>query len=384
MRMRVLLALFALLTASTLAAPSSAAVAARRAVAVSQGDLARKLDQQLTDAAASRGFGGALIVEIKGKVVLKGGWGLANRETGGGFTADTPAQVGSITKTFTGLLASQLMAEGRLDPNAQLRAYLPNAPEPAASATINALLTHSAGLSDYCGDDFDTRTRAELISVCMARPLEFPAGSSHYSNMGVSFVAAAMEAIIGKPWEESLRQRIWGPLRMRDTGWTFPGRSNANFAVGYLENKPQGVISDNIAALHGADWNLKGNGGIQASASDMLRLFHGMMAQPAAVRAIELVSHADGDAPEVKEGYGLFFRLDDTGKPYRVGHGGSDGTFFSYFAWYPQQDAFVYFVGNNGEGPVKNELKDVLKAVQAELGIGAAAPPKPPTAPAGA
>ena len=99
------------------------------------------------------------------------------------------------------------------------------------------------------------------------------------------------------------------------------------------------------------------------------------------MRAIQLQPHADGDAPEVKEGYGLFFRLDDEGEPYRIGHGGSDGTFFSYFAYFPQQDAFFYFVGNNGEAPVKNELKDVLKAVQAELGIDAAVPPKQSTPP---
>ena len=71
------------------------------------------------------------------------------------------------------------------------------------------------------------------------------------------------------------------------------------------------------------------------------------------MRDILLNPHADGDAPEVKEGYGLFFRHDATGKLYRVGHGGSDGVFFAYFAWYPQHDAFIYFVGNNGEEPVR-------------------------------
>ena len=366
--------LFAILLAFTVAADASASAPAHRHVAVVRGALAQALDAQLTEAARARGFGGALVVEVQGKLVLKGGWGLADRERNLDFTADTPAQVGSITKTFTGLLASQLMAEGRLDPNAALRTYLPSAPDPAASATINQLLTHTAGLSDYCGDDFAPRTRAELISVCMARPLEFPQGSSHYSNMGVSFVAAAMEEITGKPWEDSLRQRIWRPLGMTNTGWTFPGRSNAGFAVGYLEGANQGVISDRIAALRGADWNLKGNGGIQASAADMHRFFKGIRRQPAAVRAILLQSHADGDAPEVKEGYGLFFRLDDQGKPYRVGHGGSDGTFFAYFAWYPQQNAFVYFVGNNGEDPVRAELRGVLKAVQESIGITPPAP----------
>ncbi len=91
--------------------------------------------------------------------------------------------------------------------------------------------------------------------------------------------------------------------------------------------------------------------------------------------------HADADTPEVKEGYGLFFRLDEGGKPYRVGHSGSDGVFYSYLAIYPQQNAFFYFVGNNGEEPVTEQLRHVLKAVQDGIGIGVAAPAKSPEKP---
>jgi len=362
--------LFALLLALALAAPSQALEPpAPSRVEVADGPLAQALDRQLTDAAVNRGFGGAVVIEVRGKVVLKGGWGLANRAAGEQFTADTPAQIGSITKTFTGLLAAQLITEGKLDPNAPLRRYLPAASEPGASVTLNETLTHSGGLDDYCGDDFSPRTRAELLSVCMAMPLKFPKGSSHYSNMGVSFGAAAIEHVTGKPWEDLLAERVWGPFGMRDTSWAFPGRSSANFARGYQEGVDQGVISDRIAVLNGADWHLKGNGGMQASAADMHRFFRGVMAQPQAVRDILLKPHADGDDPKVKEGYGLFFRSNAEGQLYRVGHGGSDGVFFAYFAWYPAHDAFVYFVGNNGEEPVRNELRDVLKALQDDLGV---------------
>jgi hypothetical protein len=65
----------------------------------------------------------------------------------------------------------------------------------------------------------------------------------------------------------------------------------------------------------------------------------------------------------VAEGYGLFFRTDETGKLYRVGHSGSDGTFFSYVGWFPQTDVQFYFVGNNGEDQVKPLLRDVLSTV---------------------
>lgn len=365
--MRLLLA-FVLLFA--LAAPAQAASPPTpRRVEIADGAVAQAIDRQLTDAAVNRGFGGAVVIEVRGKVVLKGGWGLANRATGVQFTADTPAQIGSITKTFTGLLAAQLITEGKLDPNAPLKRYMPAAAEPGASVTLNETLTHSGGLSDYCGVDFAPRTRAELLTVCMAKPLEFPKGTSHYSNQGVSFGAAAIEHVTGKRWEDLLEERVWKPFGMKDTGWTFPGRSNALFAHGYQSDVDQGVISDRIAALNGADWHLKGNGGMQASAADMHRFFRGIMGQPQAVRDILLKPHADGDDLKVKEGYGLFFRSNSEGVLYRVGHGGSDGVFFAYFAWYPAHDAFIYFVGNNGEAPVRDELRGVLKALQDDLGV---------------
>lgn len=361
--------LIVLATLLALLAPVAAAETPARQVEIADGAMAQAIDRQLSEAAAQRGFGGAVIIEVRGKVVLKGGWGLANRETGVPFTADTPAQIGSITKTFTGLLAAQLIAEGRLDPTAPLKRYLPGAAEPGASVTINETLTHSGGLADYCGDDFAARTRDELLDVCMAMPLQFTKGSSHYSNMGVSFGAAAMEHVAGRPWAVLLEERIWKPFGMKDTGWTFPGRSNATFAHGYTDGADQGVISDRIASLNGADWHLRGNGGMQVSAADMHRFFRGIMAQPQAVRDILLKPHADGDSPEVREGYGLFFRSNSEGVLYRVGHGGSDGVFFSYFAWYPAHDAFIYFVGNNGEKPVREELRGVLKALQDEIGV---------------
>ena len=58
-----------------------------------------------------------------------------------------------------------------------------------------------------------------------------------------------------------------------------------------------------------------------------------------------------------------------------VGHSGSDGVFFSYFCFYPQQKAFFYFVGNSGEDPVVAQLKAVLKMLEDALGVGAAAGP---------
>ena len=345
-----------------------------------QGDIAQSLDVGLTEA-TQHGFGGAVLLEDKGVPILKAGYGYANRDKKTPFTVGTVGQIGSITKPMTALAILELAREGKLDVEKPVKTYLASAAEPAASATLHQLLTHHAGLTDYCGDDFDRLTKADLLAKCMARPLEHPVGEDHYSNMGYSILAAVIEQVSGKDWETYLREHIWAPLGMQRTGFAYVGDANrADFAVGYLNDKPQGVISDEIAKLHGADWNLKGNGGIQSTAADMERFWRGLTARTPGVSPVVVHGMTTPHDPiegEAWEGYGLAVRLDANGKPYRIGHSGSDGTFFSYFGWLPQQDIFIYVVGNNGQDNVKPIVSTVLKAALAMNAL-----PKPAAAPA--
>jgi CubicO group peptidase (beta-lactamase class C family) len=344
-----------------------------------QGDAARSLDSALTEA-AKHGFGGAVLLEDNGVPILKGGYGYANRERKIAFTVHTIGQIGSITKPMTALAILELAREGKLDVEKPVKTYLPSAAEPAASASLHQLLTHHAGLTDYCGDDFDPLTKADLLAKCMAKPLAYPAGEDHYSNMAYSILAAVIEEVSGTSWESYLHAHIWAPLGMHCTGFAhFGDAKRRDFAVGYLNDKPQGVITDEIAKLHGADWNLKGNGGVQSTAMDMERFWRGLTARIPGV-SLDVVRGMtmprDRIEGEAWEGYGLAVRLDANGTPYRIGHSGSDGTFFSYFGWLPQQNIFIYLVGNNGQDDVKPLVSIVLKAALAMPGLRKAAPPQ--------
>lgn len=183
-------------------------------------------------------------------------------------------------------------------------------------------------------------------------------------------LAAVVEQVSGEPWEAFLRRHVFEPLGMKRTGFIFREVSRANFAAGYLKDKNQGLISDRLAALHGEDWNLKGNGGIQASTADMERLYRGLSGRaPGLSHSVleRMITPHEQIEGEAWEGYGLAVRLDVNGKPYRIGHSGSDGVFLSYFGWLPQQDIFFYFVGNNGEAEVKPVLAHVVKAIRPPL-----------------
>jgi CubicO group peptidase (beta-lactamase class C family) len=338
------MSMFKTLTTAVLLVSASGFAQASKRVDVSEGDLARNLDSQLTQA-AGKGFGGAVIVEVQGKLALKAGYGFANREAQVPFTADTVAQIGSITKPLTALAVLQLADQGKVDLSRPVGSYLPGAAQPAANATLHQLLTHHAGLADSCGKDFDKVSKADLLRRCMAMPLAHPPGEENYSNMGYSILAAVVEQISGQSWEQYLRAHIWEPLGMRHTGFALAGADSREFAAGYLNGQKQAVISDRLAELHGDDWNLRGNGGIQSSATDMERLYRGISGRAPEISmsvAQKMITPHERLGSDAWEGYGLAVRLDVNDKPYRIGHSGSDGVFFSYFGWLPQPDVFFY------------------------------------------
>ncbi len=359
----------ALLTALVAAAGLGAAPAPEPSVKhldVSEGVLASKIDALLSDYAA-KGFDGMVIVEDHGRIVLKAGYGYADRETKVPFTPETRAQIGSITKPLTALAVLQLAEAGKLDLSQPVKTYLPDAAEPAASATLHQLLTHNAGLIDACGEDYERLTVEDLLHRCMARPLKFSTKEDHYSNMGYSILAAVVERVSGEPWETYLDNHEFKPFGMEGAGFAYPGGERGVFAFGYLDGKRQEVISRRIRALGGADWNLRGNGGVQASSVDMEHLYLAMSGRaPGVSRTLveRMTTPREPIAPDVYEGYGVAVRTDKDGKPFRIGFSGSDGVFFSYFGWFPQKDLFFYVVGSNGEKEAKPAVVAVLGAVQ--------------------
>ncbi len=76
------------------------------------GTLAETINNALLSA-ASADFGGAIIVEQNGKIILKAGYGYANREQRIPFRPGTIAQIGSISKSFTAAAIADLKPRAR-------------------------------------------------------------------------------------------------------------------------------------------------------------------------------------------------------------------------------------------------------------------------------
>lgn len=307
--------------------------------------------------------GYAIIVEIDGKVVLSKGYGYADRGRKIPFKPTTVAQIGSLSKQFAATAILQLEEDGTVDLEKPIRSYIPELTTSAGDMTIKQLLTHSSGLVEYCGDDFERVSRDRFVRNCLSSPLRFEPGTgTAYSNVGYSAIAAIVEYSTSRSFEDYLLESVLRPNGLASTDHLFSGDPDHEFARGYLEGRDVGNIAERIRTLGDDWWNLKGNGGMQASTLDMYawyKVLNGDGTLADSIRSELTVPHSpwvDG----VAEGYGWYFRSDDSGRARQMSHSGSDGVFFSYYWHRLDKHAFMYFVGNSGEEPTKNTLRRIL------------------------
>lgn len=162
--------------------------------------------------------GAAVAVVRRGEVLLARGYGVAELEQRTPVTDETMFESGSLGKQFTSAGVMALVEDGKLDLEASVRRYLPEAPESWEPIRIRHLLSHTSGLPDYTGDNFDYRrdyTDADLLKMAGALPLEFAPGTRwNYSNTGYVVLGIVMTRVTGMPYFDFLRQRIFTPAGM--------------------------------------------------------------------------------------------------------------------------------------------------------------------------
>jgi CubicO group peptidase (beta-lactamase class C family) len=206
-----------------------------------------------------------------------------------------------------------------------------------------------------------------MVSRCLTLASQRP-GKFLYSNLGYSVLAAVVESVTQKPIEAYLADRFFKPLGMNSTGYTFPSTVHHRLAVGYSSAGVIPPISDRLQRLGGDYWNLKGNGGIQASADDMHLWFRTLTTGPVITSEIKkaLITPYVSRDEEVKYGYGWFIRTNAAGQVEQVSHSGSDGVFLAAFVWRPLDRAFYYFVTNNRDQEGADAASAILRILKAQ------------------
>ncbi|MFG2795640.1 serine hydrolase domain-containing protein [Streptomyces pseudovenezuelae] len=139
-------------------------------------------------------------------------------------------ELGSASKTFTGLLLAQLTHAGLLSGGEPAAALLDPARRPdERPVTLAHLITHTSGLPGLPADFFVralpawrtnpyARYPAERVVDAFLRHRQHrrPGTRWHYSNFGVAVLGHALAAATGTPWEELLTGQVLGPLGLSE------------------------------------------------------------------------------------------------------------------------------------------------------------------------
>jgi CubicO group peptidase (beta-lactamase class C family) len=204
---------------------------------------AKQIDELLTAYNRYGQFNGAALVSENNKVILKKGYGLANMEWNVPNQADTKFRLGSITKQFTATVILQLVEQGKLKLDGKLSDYLDYRKDTGEKVTIHNLLTHTSGVPNYTAlpGFFENVSRnpftvSDFVKKYASGDLEFEPGSKfNYSNSGYFLLGAIIEKITGKPYEQVLKENVFDPVGMKNTGYDHYDQLITHRASGYVK-----------------------------------------------------------------------------------------------------------------------------------------------------
>ncbi len=214
-------------------------------------DTAHKLNEYLMTKASAQLFGGSVLVTEAGSNLLRKGYGFANLEHRVPNTPETKFRLASITKQFTAMAIMILQEQGKLSVHDAIAKHLPDVPRSWQPITVHQLLTHTAGLMhswelpDFTQTMVVPSTPDQTIARYKDKPLlSKPGEKYHYSGLGYFLLAQIIEKLSGNPYGTFLREQIFAPLKMNDTGEDRQAPILAHRASGYrgpwtaLENAP--------------------------------------------------------------------------------------------------------------------------------------------------
>ena len=259
-----ILALVAALTLAT----SGQALADRGSRDPSHRPVARFLERALPERAS-----GTLVAARGGELLHCRGFGLANRKARVAAGCDTVYDSMSMTKQFTAAAILKLEMMGELRVTDRIAAHLGLVPGDKRRITLHHLLTHTSGLTDSLGGDYEPLSREQMLAGALGSKLRSrPGHEYHYSNLGYSVLAAIVEKASGMGYEQFLARHLFAAAGMRHTGYVLPQWNRRKVAVEYdARGRPHGKPFDHPWAGDGPHWNLRGNGGMLTTARDMFR-----------------------------------------------------------------------------------------------------------------
>ncbi len=305
-------------------------------------DITAKADTYLSKLVKAKLFSGSVLMARNGTVILSKGYGEADRKKHWVNTAQTKFRLGSLTKQFTAMAILILQAQGKLNVRDRICTYLSNCPTSWQAITIHQLLTHTSGIPDFARfPDFKITMRSpssptETIARFKNKPLEFQSGEKFsYSNSGYILLGAIIEQASGKSYEAFLKEHIFVPLQMVDSGYD---HNQGDLAVGYRD---QANVADFV------DMSIPyAAGGLYSTVEDLYRWDQALYTDKLIPKSLrDQMFTAFGGF-----GYGYGWGIGKEGDRPVASHVGGVQGFSSSITRYPNDKVVIIVLGNREDG----------------------------------
>lgn len=238
------------------------------------GGLGAQLDSIANAAIADRAAPAiAMAVGRHGRLVHLRGYGAVDWAPGSAAVTDsTLFDLASITKVVATTTAAMILEEeGRLDLDRTVASYLPEFADSAKQAiTVRMLLTHRGGLEAFAALYRTYRGRQQYLEQINARPLRAAPGTTTvYSDWDLILLQLIIERITGQELDAFVRDRIFTPLGMRETGYR-PGVPRDRIAATERDTARGGLIWGDVHDPNAwAIGGVAGHAGLFGSARDL-------------------------------------------------------------------------------------------------------------------
>jgi serine-type D-Ala-D-Ala carboxypeptidase/endopeptidase len=326
-------------------------------VADMQATLARDLGPSLASGALAEGTGVGVAIGIVRD-------GERRVFAFGSAKQDSIFEIGSISKTFTGLVLAQLIEQGRVTADQPVRELLPEGTveKPAGDEiSLLDLVTQHSGLprmpDNFEPADWDNPyvdyDAARLYAFVASHGVERPAATEYqYSNVGFGLLGHALALHAGTDYPALVRTLVTDPLCMSETTVALGAELRARLLQGYDHGGDPAHVWD-LDALAGA-------GALRSSAGDMLRYLEAQLqpdqtcaagASDAARTLPAALRRAQELQADAEDGRRIAFAWIRGPKSGTYGHSGGTGGYGSY-AFFNLEKRYAGVVLTN-QGPPK-------------------------------
>jgi CubicO group peptidase (beta-lactamase class C family) len=276
-------------------------------------------------------------------------YGETKKGTGNLPSANSVYEIGSISKSFTGILLAHAVNEGKISLNDDIRRYLPgkypNLEVKGKPVTVLSLANHTSGLPrlpenfgkqpGYKESDPYVGYSKTMIYEYLAKfkPSVTPGLTPEYSNFGIALVGIILENVYQQPLEKLLKEIITGPLKMTSTSYNKALLDARQLTSGYAGNEiPYWEFE-----------NFKAAGGINSNLNDMMLYLKNNITETS--RDIKLSHQSTITAGDYTAG--LAWMINRIGKHDHIWHNGQTAGFTSFIGYSPALKKGIVILNNS-------------------------------------